>query len=201
VLWVKKGRKPMMTQRLSLTLAALLFFFSSAPCMSAFCQICCLEVVPELTKLLIQAIEEHNQQRVIEQLDKGADPDAVDEETGYTPLALACEQGDPAIVTALALQSSNINKAIHPVKSATYGSINEAAKPLLDAREEFESHNGYTPIQIAASHGNLQCMQILLNRGAIITKKTCDGKNAMDLYAEYTKRHERSASAEQKAEN
>jgi len=93
---------------------------------------------------------------------------------GLTALMKAVQNGHAEIVKYLLSQGADANakeneKGFAPLHfAATKGDV-EIAKILLDNGADINSKaNGWTPVLIAADHGNARLVQFLISQGAII---------------------------------
>lgn len=109
---------------------------------------------------------------------------------GWTPLHLAAFFGHAASVRFLLerkadpnLSSKNVLENT-PLHSACAAGHAEVAAILLEGKADPNATaKGWTPLQIAASNGNLTIVDELLKAGAKVDTKNPEGKTALDLAA------------------
>jgi hypothetical protein len=182
----------MIRQRTFLISGFLLCMFGSAnpmgalaqACLCSCCATCCAQFIANVSASLVQATWKHDEEGVRRALRHGAKPNYVDEATGYTPLAIACEQGNVKILQILVQQGANVNFVI-PAPDGQIRHQNDEAKDSIMLRGGLQKWVGYTPLQIAAASGKLECMEKLIALGADDKVTTIDGKTINDLYEEY----------------
>lgn len=131
---------------------------------------------------LAWAVETQNAQLVNVLLAKGARPDVGDSHLrSFSPLVVACQRGEPAIVTALLAAGAEVNNAtasgVTPLALCAGQSTAAAVKQLLDkgAALEVTDSTGQTPLMWAAAKGQLFNVQLLLGAGAEVNGKTAQG--------------------------
>lgn len=115
-------------------------------------------------------------------LDKGAKPDAAaSESTSFSPLVVACQRGDAAIVAALLDAGAQVNRVastgVSPLALCAAHSSTVIVKRLLDlgAQVDAADSTGQTPLMWAAAKGQIETMQLLLSKGANINRATAKG--------------------------
>ncbi len=100
----------------------------------------------------------------------GSNPHATDF-SGSTPLAMAAAQGHGDIARALVQHGSDLRAATDwgtVLTSAAFSGMNWLVEACLNAGEaiDIEDDWGTTPLMMAAQSGQLQTMQLLVERGA-----------------------------------
>jgi ankyrin repeat protein len=180
----------MITRHLLLTAGFLFFIFTNANCcIRALFHACCCNTVSSLTIELLQAIwNQYDDDQIKGLLHQGADPNAFDLESGYTPFSAACEYGNPRIIAIFIQHGVKLDQKIpditpndsrHPSDTSRL-----ALSPLINPRK----WAGYTPLQIAAACGHADCLEILISAGADI-QATVEGKTAFELLKDYCQMH------------
>ncbi|VDP56416.1 unnamed protein product [Schistosoma margrebowiei] len=102
-------------------------------------------------------------------LANGANPGLTTDD-GFTPLAVALQQGHDRVV-ALLLESDSRGKICLPaLHIASKKDDIKAANLLLnsDVNVDHQSASGFTPLHIAAHYGNVNMTELLISRGANI---------------------------------
>jgi len=105
-------------------------------------------------------------------LEAGADVDAGHDQYACTPLQVACEHGNYTVVNILLEFGANskvLTKAHQTLLHLAAGTKDSAVlDELLDRGLQIDamSNNNETPLMIAARKGSLDCLQMLLQRGA-----------------------------------
>ncbi len=179
----------MILRRIILVLGFTAFVASSAysmcaiaqACLVSCCATCCAQFIANLSTSLVQSTWKQDERGVRRALNHGADPNYFDDETGYTPLAIACEKGNIKIIQILVHRGANVNFVI-PAPEQPSRPVRDESGVLLSTRPYQQKWAGYTPLQIAAASGNLTSMQELIELGADVDVKTIDGKTIKDLY-------------------
>uniref|UniRef100_A0A182PG47 Ankyrin n=1 Tax=Anopheles epiroticus TaxID=199890 RepID=A0A182PG47_9DIPT len=113
------------------------------------------------------AAQENHDECVNYLLAKGANP-ALATEDGFTPLAVAMQQGHDKVVAVL-LESDTRGKVRLPaLHIAAKKDDVKAAKLLLENEHnpDVSSKSGFTPLHIAAHYGNVNVAQLLIEKGA-----------------------------------
>ncbi|MFA6263672.1 MAG: ankyrin repeat domain-containing protein [Candidatus Babeliales bacterium] len=181
----------MVARRLLLAAGLLFFVFTNATCcMRILFHACCAhQASAQLTNELLQAIwHQEEADRINELLQQGADPDDLDLESGYTPFAAACEYGNPAIVALFIQHGVTLEKKMPEMTPNRLQPLADTFELPLAASANPRAWTGYTPLQIAAACGHVDCMEILISAGADI-RATVEGKTAFELLREYCQTH------------
>lgn len=138
---------------------------------------------PDGSLPLAWAAESQNPTLVKLLLDKGAKPDVVSEklQQNFTPLTVACQRGEPAIVAALLDSKADVNRTtstgISPLALCAGYSSAAIVKRLLElgANVDAADETGQTPLMWAAAKGQLDTLRLLLSNGADINRVTSKG--------------------------
>ena len=142
------------------------------------------KVRPDGSLPLAWAAESQNPALVKLLLDKGAKPDAdanVKQHQNFSPLIVACQRGEPAIVAAMLDAGADVNRTtatgISPLALCAGNSSTAIAKRLLDsgATLDVADDTGQTPLMWAAAKGQLDTMQLLISKGADVNRITPKG--------------------------
>jgi ankyrin repeat protein len=115
---------------------------------------------------------------------------------GFGPLGLAAFFGQAGVMKVLLQAGADPNIAsknpmkVTPLHSAVANRDTERALKMANlllahnAAVNIAQHGGWTPLQQAAAHGNLELVRVLLDKGADISAKADDGRTAIDLARE-----------------
>jgi len=116
-------------------------------------------------------------------LAKGAKPDAdalqnksQNLSQSFSPLVVACQRGDPAIVAALLDAGAEVNRptatGISPLALCAGHSTAAAVKRLLELGAEVEAadETGQTPLMWAAANGQVEAINLLIAQGAKVNR-------------------------------
>lgn len=138
--------------------------------------------LPDGSLPLAWAVETQNLPLVNLLLTKGAKPDVGDSHLhSFSPLVVACQRGEPAIVAALLAAGAKANNAtttgISPLALCAGNSTAAAVKQLLDkgAAVDAADSTGQTPLMWAAAKGQVFNVQLLLSQGAAVNTQTQQG--------------------------
>jgi ankyrin len=146
------------------------------------------------TPLIVASLQNHP--KVIEFLvENGARLDSQDN-NGRTPLHAALHWESPDSANLLCELRSDIhatdNDGITPLHEAAFHNFADLTERMLDsgADTDAEDNNGSTPLDLAVWQGSQVCVQLLLKRGARLSKATLkrtetDLKNLEGQQAEY----------------
>jgi hypothetical protein len=181
----------MIIRRLLLAAGLLFFIFTNATCcMRILFHACCAHHAgAQLTNELLQAIwHQEEVGRIKELLQQGANPDDLDLESGYTPFAAACEYGNPNIVALFIQHGVTLEKKIPEMTPNRLQPLDDTSEQPLATSANQRVWTGYTPLQIAAACGHVDCMESLINAGAD-THATVEGKTAFELLRDYCQTH------------
>ena len=119
------------------------------------------------------------------------DPARVGEHSadGFTPLHLAAFFGQPAAVEWLLERGAAPNAVarnptmVQPLHSAVASGVTESVVALVDGGADVNAtqQGGWTPLQAAAMHNQLDMVRSLLAAGAEVAQQADDGKTAIGL--------------------
>ena len=120
---------------------------------------------------LFEAVRAGDAQAVLDQLADGADPNAVQDEDGATPLHVAVRSGWPDVVAALLANKADPHGRDHAGATALHraaaaGDV-DAINSLLDAGADpnaYEGDSGRTPLRYAEEHGRPEAIAALQSR-------------------------------------
>uniref|UniRef100_A0AAX7U5L1 ZU5 domain-containing protein n=1 Tax=Astatotilapia calliptera TaxID=8154 RepID=A0AAX7U5L1_ASTCA len=120
------------------------------------------------------ASKEGHVEVVAELIKQGANVDAATKVCdGFTPLAVALQQGHDQVVSLLLENDTKGKVRLPALHIAARKDDTKAAALLLqnDHNADVESKSGFTPLHIAAHYGNINVATLLLNRGAAVDFK------------------------------
>ncbi|MGZ7030551.1 MAG: ankyrin repeat domain-containing protein, partial [Thermoanaerobaculia bacterium] len=123
-------------------------------------------------------------------LKAGAKVNAKATDTLETPLMNAVTHGDPEIVSMLLKAGADVSPKnkfeFHAFTSAVAAGKQEIAGLLLDSGAKIEDgSSGLTPLQFAASAGNIEMIRFLVKRGADVNHGAKAGEQTALLSAIY----------------
>ncbi len=149
----------------------ILLFFSIILSQPIFSQI------REIDKNLLKAVEEKNIQETENLINKGANVNIKDYNSGDTPLHIAVRKGAIEIVKILLKKGANINakdnEGYAPIHSAVLWKNKDMILLLIkykcniNARGEFN----YTPLHFIAKRDNIELATLLIENGANVNDK------------------------------
>lgn len=118
---------------------------------------------------------------------------------GITPLIYAVYYKQFPLIQQLIKLGANINQRDQSGSTVLHYALDDDTIRLLcDYGADVNvptvvnikyTHWGYTPLHCAALRGNLECVKTLIDRGANIRKKACDGMDAARVAYEYANMH------------
>ena len=114
-------------------------------------------------------------------LSKGAKPDAATQIQNFSPLVVACQRGDAAIVSALLDAGADVNRAtatgISPLALCAGNSSTAVVKHMLElgAKVDAADETGQTPLMWAAAKGQVETIVALAHANADVNRKTKNG--------------------------
>lgn len=124
---------------------------------------------------IIEATEKGDINRVKELIEAGVDLNVRNPENGQTPLIIAIYT--PLVKEKIALMLLNENVNVNAVDNNNFTALHGAAfyqhtkllKLLIEKKADLEikDSSGSTAVSIAANRGNLDCLKILVEAGAI----------------------------------
>jgi ankyrin repeat protein len=153
---------------------------------------------------LMQAVEDHDLERVRELLAGGADPSKLTR-AGDAPLVMAAYLGHSDIVRLLLEAGADIT-AVDPGMKATalhaaaYAGRTEAARVLIEHGIEIDRQgpkNGYTALHDAIWQNNIDTAKVIIDAGADLTVRSHAGETPLE-FARAKKRKEIAAMIEHK---
>lgn len=158
-------------------------FFLALMLISIFCLLAGTE-----DNRLFTAISQGKVDDVKHALLQGADPEAINPDTGCTPLAAAVRTGNKDVVDLFFLIESNVNLKDKKGLTALYHAI--AAKKigmvklLLDHKAKIneEDNSKVTPLMYAVDNDQLEITKLLIEKGADLNARDKNGTTAL-IYA------------------
>jgi ankyrin repeat protein len=112
-------------------------------------------------------------------LDHGADACARDAR-GLTVLSLAASRGRADLLRLLLLPGASGRRGVTGSCGCSCGASPLAPRLCLDAQD----HGGRTALALAATSGQLACLDLLMEAGANPLLRTADGSTALGLFAD-----------------
>ena len=121
------------------------------------------------------------------------------DESGWTPLTIACQEGDAKIVDLLVAEGAcpwHVTKEGHcPIHLAANGGHFSIVKSLIDAARNHDKSDitiskvincptigdGFTPLMFAAQHAHYDIVKLLVETGAKMSLEQKDGCTAMHV--------------------
>jgi ankyrin repeat protein len=108
---------------------------------------------------------------------------------GFQPLHLAAFFGQAEVVNVLLSRGADVNAVaenpshVRPLHSAVAARNAAVVRRLVEqgAEVNVKQHGGWTPLQAAALHGDLELVNLFLEHGADPLSRSDDGKTAADL--------------------
>uniref|UniRef100_A0A8C1RUV5 Ankyrin 2a, neuronal n=1 Tax=Cyprinus carpio TaxID=7962 RepID=A0A8C1RUV5_CYPCA len=127
------------------------------------------EVAKLLVKILYMAAQENHLDVVRYLLENGGNQ-SIATEDGFTPLAIALQQGHNQVVSLLLEHDTKGKVRLPALHIAARKDDTKSAALLLqnDHNADVQSKSGFTPLHIAAHYGNVNVATLLLNRGAAV---------------------------------
>ncbi|HKG57592.1 MAG TPA: ankyrin repeat domain-containing protein [Candidatus Limnocylindrales bacterium] len=120
-----------------------------------------------------------------------ADPSMIESYSadGFTPLHLAAFFGQAETTRVLIHAGSDVNAVsrnamkVRPLNSAAAARRDEVARMLIEAGADVSSvmADGFTPLHAAAQNGDIELIDLLLDRGARLDARTGDGQTSADV--------------------
>jgi len=131
----------------------------------------------------------HNPRQILEAIlkEEFENPDAEDEQDGYTALTKAVYLDSKDAVIALLDHAISVNKTtgdgVSPLMIAVQNDNSEIMDLLLKNNADVNqaSPEGFTPLAIAAQEGHVKLAKTLLNRGANISARVVTGETPLLL--------------------
>ena len=131
-------------------------------------------------RLLLDAVKNNDQDFVRTMLNAGANPSAIDRDSGFSTLHIAAKKGYKDIILALLQGKANINIGLafnnksekhynwSPLHFAVYEGREDIVDLLLKSGADinFKSRNLYTPLHIAIFNDHENIVKTLLKKGA-----------------------------------
>ncbi len=148
----------------------------------------------KLNKLLFSALDENNEKKIIELVNKGANVNAKDR-SGDSILMMAVYYGSPKLVNFLIEKGADVNYIFYDenyglhensnaIKSAYYAGKTgrmDLVKLLLEKADiNLQDKDGGTLLMWAAKRGYTNMLKILLQKGAKLDIKDRIGWNALE---------------------
>jgi uncharacterized protein len=134
--------------------------------------------LPDGSTPLAWAVESQDPEKVRQLLRQGAKPNA---SGSRSPLLIACQYGDPAILNMLLTAGADAKTAnpdgITPLTICAGNAPAAVLKRLIVAGAEVDKadEKGQTPLMWAAAKGHIENIRLLLEHGADINRKTHKG--------------------------
>ncbi len=142
---------------------------------------------------LMAAVEAGDAVAVTAELEAGGDVNALSP-SGFTPLMVASQNGDAAIVRLL-LAAGASARIVDPLMKATpghkagYRGHADVARVLLEESDlEVDAqgpYNGYTALHDAVWHGHAEAALAFVEGGARLDVEGLDGRTPLDMAVEY----------------
>ncbi|MGI8966009.1 MAG: ankyrin repeat domain-containing protein, partial [Limisphaerales bacterium] len=118
-------------------------------------------------------------------LENGADVNALTGQQHRTPLLLAAETGNRAMVELLISKAADINAKDYNNQSALHISSEQGFKAVVQTLLEnkadvnAKTYQGQTPLHVAISKGNKAVAELLLANGANVNAKNAEGQTPL----------------------
>ncbi|XP_018652716.1 putative ankyrin 2,3/unc44 [Schistosoma mansoni] len=149
----------------------------------------------DIGKLLIEAtVDSNNKNKKNTNANGGYGVDggccSIQSRNGFTPLHLACQDGNEKMTKLLIDSGSKVNALAKNGLTAMHLAAQEdsvkAAELLFNAGSELDlkTKAGYTPLHTACHFGQVNMVRFLLGKGADVNAITCMGSNALHLAAQ-----------------
>jgi uncharacterized protein len=136
--------------------------------------------LPDGSTQLAWAVENQDREKVRRLLDAGAKPNGIGD-ASVSPLLVACQYGDPAILDMLLTAGADVKAArpdgITPLAICAGTASAHILKRLIASGAEVDKADdkGQTPVMWAAAKGRVENIQLLLQHGADINRRTDKG--------------------------
>jgi len=144
------------------------------------------ELVRDMPEL-IRASGQGDIAKVRELLEKGANVDTRDKESGWTPLMAAAFSGSIDVVKLLVVKNADVNAqdkfAWTPLMISSRSGHPDIVRVLLDAGADVntKTNAGYSALMAAAKQGHTDIVKLLLARGADVHARDKSGWRAVTL--------------------
>ncbi|CAI2731420.1 unnamed protein product [Schistosoma spindalis] len=149
----------------------------------------------DIGKLLIEAtVDSNNMNKKNTNDNGGCGVDggccSIQSRNGFTPLHLACQDGNEKMTKLLIDSGSKVNALAKNGLTAMHLAAQEdsvkAAELLFNAGAELDlkTKAGYTPLHTACHFGQVNMVRFLLGKGADVNAITCMGSNALHVAAQ-----------------
>lgn len=136
-------------------------------------------------ELLIRAVRDSDVETIQAILESGLSPNFMDDETGDSPLAIACVDGYREVVLALLEGGADPNSlatVTPPINNAAGHGHSDIVKFLLsyDSECDMKGGDGEAALGLAASGGYYQIVEMLLDAGANAKQRDSSGSSPIN---------------------